>query len=135
MNHIKAKVTKIQSMDNISIVAFQAQEQVMQMMALGLNMPVEVGSEVTLGVKASSIAIATYLSGEMSISNQLKCVVEHLKYGELLCSVKLNFNNTIIESIITMNSVSKMNIKEGDTVVALIKASELSILKVHKAAQ
>lgn len=130
MNKIKATVTDIKSMDNLSIVSFQAQADLMQMMALGLNLPLEVGSKVILGVKASSVAISTSLSTEISISNQLVCIVETLNKGELLCSVKLRFNESIIGSIITMNSVSKMNIKEGDSVIALIKASELSILEI-----
>jgi len=131
MNKIKARVTNIQSMDNLSIVAFEAGEHSMQMMALGLNIPLEVGSSVVLGAKASNVSIAADTSTMISISNQLSCIVEELNKGELLCSVKLRFNNAIIESVVTMNSILKMDIKVGDTIMALIKASELSILEVE----
>jgi len=131
MNKIEASVTEIQSMDNLTLVAFESQGNAMQMMSLGLNTPLQIGSRVVLGAKASSIAIATDLSTTISISNQLKCVVDSLNQGEFLCSVKLRFNNTIIESVITMKSALKMDIKIGDSVIALIKASELSILEVQ----
>jgi len=131
MNKIKARVTDIQSMNNLSIVAFEAGKHSMQMMALGLNIPVEIGSSVILGAKASNVSIAADMSTMISISNQLSCIVEELNKGELLCSVKLRFNSTIIESIITMKSILKMDIKVGDNITALIKASELSILKVE----
>lgn len=130
MNKIKAIVTEIQSRDNLTLVAFESQENFMQMMALGLNVPLEIGSSVILGVKASSVALATNTSTVISISNQLRCIVDSLNQGELLCSVKLRFNNLILESIITKNSALKMGIKVGDSVIALIKASELSILEV-----
>jgi len=131
MNKIEASVTEIQSMDNLTLVAFESQGNAMQMMSLGLNTPLQIGSRVVLGAKASSIAIATDLSTTISISNQLECVVDSLKQGEFLCSVKLRFNNAIIESVITMKSVLKMDINVGDSVIALIKASELSILEVQ----
>jgi len=131
MNKIEAKVVEIQSMDNLTIVSFEANKQQMQMMALGLNMKVEIGSRVILGAKATNIALAKSISSMISISNQLACVVESLKKGELLCSVKLRFHHTIIESIITMNSMKKMDIQVGETIIALIKSSELSILEVE----
>lgn len=131
MNKIKARVTDIKSMDNLNIVAFEAGEHSMQMMALGLNIPIKIGSSVILGVKASNVSIAKNMPTMISISNQLSCIVEELHKGELLCSVKLRFNNAIIESVITMKSLLKMNIKVGDNIIALIKASELSILEVE----
>lgn len=131
MNKLKARVTEMQSMDNLTIVAFESHGDFMQMISLGLNTPLKIGSRVVLGAKASSIALATNLSTTISISNQLRCVVDALNQGEFLCSVKLRFNNTIIESVITMKSALKMDLKVGDSVIALIKASELSILEVE----
>jgi len=131
MNKIHARVTEIQSMDNLTLVAFESQGTSMQMMSLGLNTPLKIDSKVLLGAKASSIALATDLSTTISISNQLHCVVETLNQGEFLCSVKLRFHNSIIESVITMKSALKMDIKVGDRIIAFIKASELSILEVQ----
>ena len=130
MNIIDAKVSNIESAEGISIVTFEAFGSELRMMSLGLNTPIEVGSEVLLGVKASSIALAKNLRGSLSTSNQLVCRIERLKKGALLCSVKLLFGESILESIITKNSSLMMELEEGDEVIALIKSSELSILEV-----
>jgi len=130
MNNIKAIVTNIQTVDNLSIVTFQAKDTQMKMMSLGLNTPIEIDSKVILGVKASSVLIAKDLSGMISSSNQLPCIVKNVKNGELLSSLNLSFNDTTIQSVITKDSSLKMNLQKGDSVLAIIKASELSILEV-----
>jgi len=131
MNTIKAVVTNIQSVDNLSIVTFQAQNTQMRMMSLGLNTPIKIDSKVILGVKASSILIAKDLSGMISSSNQLKCVVKSVKNGELLSSLNLSFNDSLIQSVITKDSSLKMNLQKDDNVLAIIKSSELSIVEVQ----
>ena len=131
MNTIKASVSNIQSVDNLSIVTFQVDGTQMQMMSLGLNTPIKIGSKVLLGVKSSNVLIAKDLSGMLSASNQLTCRVESVNNGELLSSIKLTFGDETIQSAITKNSSLKMNLLVGDEVLAIIKSSELSILEVQ----
>jgi molybdopterin-binding protein len=100
----------------------------MKMMALELSDALAVGSSVVLGIKASSIAIATALEGQLSISNRLESRVESLIKGKLLCSIKLRFGTTLLESVITSESAERLRLQPGDKVTALIKASELSIV-------
>jgi len=130
MNCLKASVTEIKSVDNLTVIAFEAFGQPMRMMALGLGMPLEIGQEVVLGVKATNIALAKELKGVLSTSNVLECKIESIDDGELLSSVKLSLGDRIFESIITRDSSSRMDLKKGDEVQALIKASEVSILEV-----
>ena len=128
MNRINAIVTAIESFENITIVSFQASGQPMRMMALELNSSLGIGSKVTLGVKASHIALAKETNGKLSISNQLKATIESIENGKLLSSVKLSFGNHFLESIITRISAKEMDLRTGERVIALIKSSELSIL-------
>ena len=128
MNRIDAIVTAIDSFENITIVSFQAAGQPMRMMALELNKSLVVGSKVTLGVKASHIALAKELKGQLSISNQLSVTIESIENGKLLSSIKLSFGGHLLESIITRISAQEMNLQTGERVAALIKSSELSIL-------
>ncbi len=130
MNYIKATISKIQTQDNISILSFKTQTQVLKMMALELDDKVQIGAHVILGAKASNIALAQRLEGDISISNQLKCEVKEMQLGTLLCSVKLEFEGTILESIITKDSAIRMKIEKGSHLMALIKSSELSIMEV-----
>ena len=129
MNKLEAVVSKKDSLENLAIVQFDFKGITLSMMSLGLS-NIKVGSKVILNVNASHIAIAKELEGQISLSNKLDCIIETLDKGELLSSLRLNIKGIIITSIITTNSVNRMNLKENDEVSALIKASELSIQKV-----
>ena len=130
MNRIEATVTAIEQHDNISIVSFEAEGRPMRMMALDLTLPVEVGSRVILGFKASHVALGRRLSGEISLSNRLDAVIESVETGALLGSVMLRVGPALIESIITRESAERMHLKAGDAITALIKASDLSVMEV-----
>jgi molybdate transport system regulatory protein len=130
MNKILAKVTAIESLDNLSVVSFESYQHEMRLMALGLNFPLSLGSEVLLGVKSSNISLAKDFQGDISISNQLQCTITAIEIGALLCSVALRFANATLHSVITKASATKMQLQVNDTIIALIKASDLSILEV-----
>ncbi len=129
MNRIPATITDIKAHDGITVISFAAMGQPMRMMALEIDSTLEVGSQVLLGVKASNIALAKNPVGPMSISNRLDAAIEHISNGKLLSSVKFRLGDTLIESIITLDSSHRMNLQRGDSIVALIKSSELSILE------
>ncbi|MGM0519605.1 MAG: TOBE domain-containing protein [Campylobacterota bacterium] len=128
---IEAVVKDIQNCDNLHIVKFDFQGQTLSMMSLELDESVKIGTKVLLQTKSSHVALGKNISGELSYSNQLKSQILSIDTGKLLCSIKVRIaKDSVIESIITKNSLSRMNLKENDTVIAFIKASELSIAKV-----
>ena len=100
------------------------------MMSLDLNDDVKIGKKVKLSVKPSNISIAKNLSGEISLSNKIVATIQSLENGQLLTSVILKINDTILESIITVDSSKRMNLQIGEVVTILIKASNLSIEEV-----
>ena len=130
MNQIEAYITKIESVDNITIVSFKVGAQCMKMMALEIHENVAVGSLVILGAKATNIALSKEHLEHISISNQLEAVIESIVWGILLCSVRFMFEGVCWESIITRDSATRMELKVGEKVIALLKSSELSIIKV-----
>ncbi|RLA69656.1 MAG: transporter [Epsilonproteobacteria bacterium] len=130
MNLTPALITKIQCVDNITVVSFEAAHHAMRMMSLELNDSLHVGSKVILGVKATNIALAKEISGLLSISNQLKVTIKQINMGSLLCSIKFKFEDQIWESIITRDSAMRMELKAGDEMTALVKSSELSIVEI-----
>ena len=127
MSHLIATVSQIESCDSLHIVKFKFHRQTLSMMSLDLNEKIEVGTKVRLIIKASHIAIAKNFSGDFSHSNQLSSKITAIENGKLLSSIELSFFDTTLESIITLNSSLKMNLQVGDSVVAFVKASELSI--------
>ncbi len=130
MNTIKACVTKIEGIDSVNLVSFDAQGESLVMMSLELNPSLEIGSRVLLGIKATTVSVAKDKQTMLSISNQIPVRIESINNGELLSSIKLSFSDTIIESIITKNSVLRMDLKPQDELIALVKASDLSIVEI-----
>ena len=130
MSQLVATIKKINSVDNLNIVEFDFNGLTLKMMSLDLNDDVKIGKKVELSVKPSNISIAKNLIGEISLSNQFVATIQSLENGQLLTSVILKINDTLLESIITVDSSKRMNLQIGEVVTILIKASNLSIGEV-----
>ena len=130
MSQLVATIKKINSIDNLNIVEFDFNGLTLKMMSLDLNADVQVSKKVKLSVKPTNISIAKNLIGEISLSNQIVATIENLENGQLLSSISLKVHNTILESIITVDSSKRMNLQIGESVTILIKASNLSIAEV-----
>jgi molybdate transport system regulatory protein len=65
----------------------------------------------------------------LSARNHLKGVVETVHLGDVLAHVVVRVGNNQIESVITRRSAEEMQLKEGDTVTAVVKATEVMISK------
>jgi len=130
MNKFIAQVTEIKNCDNLHIVKFVSFEEELSMMSLDINESIGISTNVELIVKPTHVAIAKDFSGEVSYSNRLPCIIESMDNGQLLSSLKLNYCGIILESIITLNAVNRMDLRVGDSVTAFIKASDLSIGEV-----
>jgi len=67
----------------------------------------------------------------MSISarNHLKGKITALKLGDVMAHVTIKVGQNIIESVITRQSAEEMNLKKGDTVTAVVKATEVMVSK------
>ena len=130
MSQLVATIKKINSVDNLNIVEFDFNGLTLKMMSLDLNDDVKIGKKVELSVKPSNISIAKNLIGEISLSNQIVATIQSLENGQLLTSVILKINDTLLESIITVDSSKRMNLQKDDIVTILIKASDLSIEEI-----
>lgn len=130
MNHINATVIKVEQFENISAVIFAGLETHIHMTALELSDKFQEGLKVLIGVKATNISLSKKVQSQISISNQLEGIVEEVHYGTILCSVKLRVKDTLIESIITLQSATRLDIKVNDAIVALIKSTDISLLQI-----
>ena len=129
INNLEAKVISIQSVEDLDIVKFEFENHILSMMSLGLK-DTKINSRVILSANPSHIAIAKDFSGLLSYSNQIKTKITHIEMGELLCSIELEIGKHKLNSLITASSAKRLNLKINDEVLALIKASELSIKDV-----
>ena len=66
---------------------------------------------------------------KLSARNQLKGVIKTINHGPVSTEVVLDVNGNEIASSITTASATRLDLKVGDTVVAIIKASSVMIGK------
>jgi molybdopterin-binding protein len=62
--------------------------------------------------------------------NQLVGRIDEVRISGLMAEVKISIGDQQITSIITASSAREMNLKPGQTAAALIKATEVMILRV-----
>lgn len=130
MSQIIATIKNIRNVDSLNIVEFGFYNHTLKMVSLNLNKQIAINKKVKLSIKPTNILIAKNLQGEISISNQLKAKIVKVENGELLSSILLKVEDTILESIITVDSSKNMNLVEDEEVLILIKASDLFIQEV-----
>ena len=65
----------------------------------------------------------------MSIRNRLPGTIEKIVSDKVVSEVVIRTAAGVVTSIITTSSVARMNLKEGDKVFAVIKATSVSLEK------
>lgn len=80
-------------------------------------------------VRQKPIAERRHHFRHISGRNQLVGRIVELKVSGLMAQVKLSIGGQIITSIITADAVREMGLKLGDTAAALIKSTEVMIVR------
>ena len=65
----------------------------------------------------------------ISARNNLKGEILDIKLGDVVAQVTISVEAGTVESIITRQAVLDMNLKKGDSVSAVVKATEVMISK------
>ena len=130
MNTSKVTISSIKHAGTLHLVTFKRANLSLIMMSLQLNANLTIGTDVLVGTKATNLTLSKTYRDDISTSNQLQGTILSLQKGELLCSVRVDLEGDIWESIITLEVAQKMALKEEETVFILLNASELSIIGV-----
>lgn len=64
-----------------------------------------------------------------SARNRLPGVVTAVKLGEVMAQVDVRVGDNHIVSVITREAAEELELKEGDQVIAIIKATEVMVAK------
>ena len=131
MNTLRARVLSTESVEKLSVSHFVCVDTELSMISLELPERFMLHREVTLGFNAMAVGVAKSFEGELSYSNQLKCTLQSITKGKLLCELLLSFGSQQLRSIITTQRAEAMGLVKGDTLIALIKANELFVVEVH----
>jgi molybdopterin-binding protein len=65
----------------------------------------------------------------LSARNKLRGKVEEIVLGDVMAHVVVRVGDNLIESVITRRSAEELKLKKGDSVAAVVKATEVMILK------
>jgi molybdopterin-binding protein len=65
----------------------------------------------------------------LSARNNLVGTIDEITWGDVVVHVAVRVGDHIIESVITRRSAEEMALKKGDTVTAVVKATEVMLAK------
>jgi len=65
----------------------------------------------------------------ISARNKLPGKIEEVKLGDVMAHIVIRVGDNLIESAITRRSADELRLKKGDTVTAVVKATEVMIQK------
>lgn len=65
----------------------------------------------------------------ISARNNLRGKIEEIQLGDVMAHVVVRVGDNLVESVITRRSADELKLKKGDTVVAVVKATEVMIEK------
>src|ERR1700729_1369171 len=68
-------------------------------------------------------------SRAISARNKLRGTIEEIQLGDVMAHVVVRVGDNLIESAITRRSADELKLKKGDTVSAVVKATEVMIQK------
>ncbi len=94
-------------------------------------MQLKCGDKIIALFQASHVLIATGWALEISARNKFYGVAESICIGSVDTEVvvRLNDSNDTLRAVITNDALVELDIKAGDEVVAIVKASEVMIAK------
>jgi len=65
----------------------------------------------------------------ISARNKLRGTIEDIQLGDVMAHLVVRVGDSLIESVITRRSADELKLKKGDTVSAVVKATEVMIQK------
>jgi molybdopterin-binding protein len=65
----------------------------------------------------------------LSARNKLRGQIEEIVLGDVMAHIVVRIGDNVIESVITRRSADELKLKKGDSVSAVVKATEVMIQK------
>ena len=85
------------------------------------------GKQAIFLFKASSVIVSKNNHIKLSATNQINGVVSEIKDSAVNAEIIIDANGSKISAVITKESVNGMDLKVGDNVTAIIKATQIIV--------
>jgi molybdate transport system regulatory protein len=132
MNSLRGKISGIESNGHVSLVDIKVGNDTFSSILLeapDVASYLKLGNAVMVLFKETEVSLAKNLSGQISLRNRMNAIVKHVRIGEILSEVALDYHGETIVSIVTSRSVKRLGLAEGDKVEALVKANEVALME------
>jgi len=132
MNKLIGIITQIQQSGAILLVDVDVDGQSFSALLIeSVTQPqwLHKGNTVDVVFKETEVSLAKGLSGKISMRNRMMCNVVKVERGDLLSKITMMFQNYSITSAITTRAVDSLEISIGETIEALVKSNEISLMK------
>ena len=120
MNKIKAVLKNIKSVDNLNLLEFEKNGELIKVLILQMNLNLKVGDEVYLGIKPTKLFLS---KTKCNFENSLEVEIKNFEKGKILTNILCNFKEEEIEVIML-----KDYIDFEKKAYLLFKASDISVL-------
>lgn len=132
MNRLKGTIRGIASSESVSLVEIDVGGH--RFFSVVLERPDDhpylgEGREILLLFKDTEVALAKGPRGRISILNAAGGTVRTIERGAVLTRVALDFEGHAVASVVATRSVEELDLAEGDTVLWLVKANEVSLME------
>lgn len=135
MNILTGIITQIQQSGAILLVDVDVDEENFSALLIeSATRPdwLQKSNVIDLVFKETEVSLAKNLSGLISLRNRMQCKVIQVDRGELLSKITMQFQKHTITSAITTRSVDSLQIEVGDSIEAMVKSNEISLMKNKK---
>lgn len=131
-NELNGKITEIKNGAVMSEVVVKVNDKVEILSTIThqstKNLDVKTGDNVTLLIK-SSLVILSKEKLQATARNNIPATVKEVQKGAINGEVKLALDDTTLYSVVTNEAIDDLDIKVGDTVYAIFKASSVIFVK------
>jgi molybdopterin-binding protein len=131
MNKLTGHIVKQSKVDDLCLLEINVDSVFFKSIIIEeqLDSIYKIGDCVNLLFNETEVVLTKNKNIAISLQNKLICKVESIEQGQLLSVVKMRFNSVYISSIITTDSVERLNINVNDEVLAMIKTNEIMLSK------
>jgi molybdopterin-binding protein len=133
MNQVKGTIRAVESDEGLILVSVESAGDTFSalMVETAENRSMETGMTVFMAFRETETAIGKDLSGGLSVRNRFPAVITAIAQSPILTKITLDFRGTQLSSVITSASAKRLELQIGDTVEALVKTTDMSLIKTE----
>ena len=125
MNKITAVLKNIISVNNLNLLEFEKENEIIKVLILQMNFDLKIGDKVFLGIKPTKLFLS---SKKCNFENVFEVNIKDIQKGEILANVLCEFKGEEVEVLMLKEFVNFEN-----RAYIFFKASDISIIgKVYE---